>query len=76
MRTEADIHQRLAASEAEFYHLTAEIAALSKQVQIGADGWYAALERLAADYQRRRAILAQQEVLRWVLLAEQELRAS
>jgi hypothetical protein len=73
MRAEGDIYQRLASSEAELGRLTVEIVTLSKEVQQGANGWYSALERLAADYQRRRAILAQQEVLRWVLLTEQDL---
>lgn len=73
MRTEGDIHQRLASSEAELGFLSNEIALLTKEVQQGSNGWHTALERLAADYQQRRAILAQQEVLRWVLVAEQNL---
>jgi hypothetical protein len=70
MRTEGDIHQRLAASEAELSLLCNEIALLTREVQQGNQGWHTALERLAADYQQRRALLAQQEVLRWVLRAE------
>ncbi|MGH2410514.1 MAG: hypothetical protein ACRDGS_09120 [Chloroflexota bacterium] len=76
MRCEDEVHARLLAGERELSQLTEEIAHLSIQVKIGDVGWRDALERLAARNERRRALTAQLDSLRWVLLREDQLIAS
>ncbi|HXT37191.1 MAG TPA: hypothetical protein VN837_16570 [Chloroflexota bacterium] len=70
------MHARLLAGERELSQLTEEIAYLSIQVKLGDVGWRDALERLAARNERRRALTAQLDSLRWVLLREEQLIAS
>jgi len=76
MRCEDEVHARLLAGERELSQLTEEIAYLSIQVKLGDVGWRDALERLAARNERRRALTAQLDSLRWVLLREEQLIAS
>ncbi len=76
MRCEDEVQDRLLAGERELQELREEIARLGLQVKIGDDGWRDALERLAARNDRRRALLAQMDSLRWVLTREEQLIAS
>jgi len=76
MRCEDEVHARLVAGERELDQLTEEIAYLSIKVKVGDVGWRDALERLAARNERRRALTAQVDSLRWVLLREEQLIAS
>ncbi|HEY8284558.1 MAG TPA: hypothetical protein VIJ28_09245 [Chloroflexota bacterium] len=76
MRCEDEVHARLLAGERELSQLAEEIAHLSIQVKIGDVGWRDALERLAARNERRRALTAQLDSLRWVLLGEEHRIAS
>ena len=76
MRCEDEVQDRLLAGERELQELREEIARLGLQVKIGDDGWRDALERLAARNERRRALLAQVDSLRWVLTREEQLIAS
>ena len=76
MRCEDEVHARLLAGERELSQLAEEIAYLSIQVKLGDVGWRDALERLAARNERRRALTAQLDSLRWVLLREEQLIAS
>jgi len=76
MRCEDEVHARLLAGEREVNQLTEEIARLSIQVKIGDIGWRDALERLAARNERRRALAAQLDSLRWVLLGDEQRIAS
>ncbi len=76
MRCEAEVHERLYSGEAELVRLAEEISRLSLEVKLGADGWRAALERLSETLQRRRALQAQLDSLRWVLTGDTERLAS
>ncbi|HVA92058.1 MAG TPA: hypothetical protein VNL71_19700 [Chloroflexota bacterium] len=76
MRCEDEVHARLLAGERELNQLTEEIAHLCIQVKIGDEGWRDALERLAARNERRRALTAQLDSLRWVLLRDEQRIAS
>jgi hypothetical protein len=70
MRCEAEVHDRLYAAEAEQKFLAAEIARLSIEVKLGDEGWREALETLSARIERRRALQAQMDSLRWVLTSD------
>jgi hypothetical protein len=76
VRCEDEVQNRLLAGERELQELREEIAQLGLQVKIGDTGWREALERLAARNERRRALLAQMDSLRWVLTREEQLIAS
>jgi len=76
VRCEDEVQDRLLAGERELQQLREEIAQLGLQVTIGDAGWRDALERLAARNERRRALLAQMDSLRWVLTREEQLIAS
>ena len=76
MRCEDEVQGRLLAGERELQELREEIARLGLQVKIGDTGWRDALEQLAARNERRRALLAQMDSLRWVLTREEQRIAS
>jgi hypothetical protein len=67
MRNREEIADRLTAVESEIESVCATIQRLSIVVKDGGPGWLQALEVLAATYQRRNALRAQAENLRWVL---------
>jgi hypothetical protein len=76
MRCEAEVHDRLYSGEADLARLAEEISRLSLEVKLGAEGWRAALEKLSETLQRRRALQAQLDSLRWVLTGDTERLAS
>jgi hypothetical protein len=76
VRCEDEVQGRLLAGERELQELREEIARLGLQVKIGDTGWRDALEQLAARNERRRALLAQMDSLRWVLTREEQRIAS
>ena len=76
MRCEDEVQARLIAGERELQQLNDEIARLSIVVKIGDEGWREALERLALRNERRRALLAQLDSLRWVLTRDEQRIAS
>ncbi len=72
MRCEDEVHARLREGEDELRALAEEINKLSLQVKIGDQGWREALECLSVRMERRRALRAQLDSLRWVLTLETE----
>jgi hypothetical protein len=76
MRCEAEVHERLYSGEVELSRLSDEISRLGLEVKLGADGWRAALEKLSEKLQRKRALQAQLDSLRWVLMGDSERLAS
>ena len=76
MRCEAEVHERLYSGEAELLRLADEVSRLSLEVKLGAEGWRDALENLSDVLQRRRALQAQLESLRWVLAGDADRLAS
>jgi hypothetical protein len=75
MRCEAEVRARLQAGEMELQALGADISRLSLEVKVGGEGWRTALETLSARIERRRALQAQLDSLRWVLTPESSLLA-
>lgn len=71
MRCEAEVRSQLQAGEMELRSLAEDIHRLSMEVKIGGEGWRAALETLSARIERRRALQAQLDSLRWVLTPSQ-----
>jgi hypothetical protein len=67
MRNREEIVARLADVEAELEEVNATIQRLAPAVQRGDAGWLQALEVLAGEYQRRKALRAQAESLQWIL---------
>ncbi|MDB5059538.1 MAG: hypothetical protein JWO59_3010 [Chloroflexi bacterium] len=70
MRCEAEVHDRVYAGETELKALADEIARLSIEVKLGGDRWREALETLSVRIERRRALQAQMDSLRWVLTSD------
>lgn len=75
MRCETEVRARLLAGEKELQALRDDISRLSLEVKVGGDGWRMALELLSARLDRRRALEAQLDSLRWVLTSEMGLLA-
>jgi hypothetical protein len=64
------VHDRLSAGEVELQRLTADIARLTIEVKLGGDKWREAVDTLSACTERRRALVAQVDSLRWVLVGD------
>jgi hypothetical protein len=72
MRCEAEITAALEAGEAELRSLCDDITRLDLKVKLHGAGWRDAAESLHACHERRRALVAQLDLLRWVLSGEHE----
>lgn len=70
MRCEAEVRAQLQAGEAELQYLGEDIRRLSIEVKVGGEDWRMSLETLSARIERRRALQAQLDSLRWVLTPE------
>ena len=70
MVSENEIRARFQAYEQELNQLDSEIQRLQWRVKMGTENWRVELEQLAARAERRRALSAQQQALRWVLNPE------
>jgi hypothetical protein len=75
MRCETEVRARLLAGELELQALGADISRLSLEVKVGGEGWRLALDTLSTRIERRRALQAQIDSLRWVLTPETSLLA-
>jgi hypothetical protein len=67
MRSRIEVLDRLAVIESELAEVNSTIQRLTPVVARGDTGWLQSLEVLAAAYQRRNALRAQEENLHWVL---------
>jgi hypothetical protein len=72
MRCEAEITAALQAGEAELRCLCDDISRLDQEVKLRGAGWRDAAESLHACMERKRALNAQLDLLRWVLSGEYE----
>jgi hypothetical protein len=70
MISESEVRGRYLAYEQELQQLDQEIYRLRLRVRMGSEHWRVDLERLAERAERRRALDAQWQALRWVLVPE------
>jgi hypothetical protein len=70
MVSESEVRGRYQAYEQELKQIDQEIFKLQMRVRMGSDNWRIDLEQLAERAERRRAIDAQRQALKWVLLPE------
>jgi len=70
MRGETEVSSKLSFLETELPALDEEITTLQMRVKVGVDDWRQIVDSLGRRVERRRALEAQREALRWVLTSD------